>query len=68
MHVVTASATELVLEVDRAAKCDYAAWIVRLKASSAESPAIEVNAYRNMKDYQAKEHQTYCPYSKRIVE
>jgi len=65
MRVVTASDTELVLEVDRAAKCEYAAWIVRLKALSTESPAVEVTAYRNMKDYQAKEYKSYCASSKR---
>ncbi len=63
-RLISASETELVFSVDSNANCGWAGWTVALTTPSVESRTVSVNAYRNLKDYQAKQSKAFCAYSK----
>jgi hypothetical protein len=66
IRVIAASVTEFAFEVDPSARCGWAGWIVALTTPSAESIAVDVNAYRKLAKYRAKERDAYCAYSRKI--
>ncbi len=65
IRVIAASDTEFAFEVDPNGKCGWAGEIVALTRPSLESPAVSVNTYRSLVEYQAKEYKLFCTYSKR---
>jgi hypothetical protein len=64
-RVIAASDTEFAFEVDPSATCGWTGEIVALTRTSLESPAVSVNIYRSLIDYQAKGFSAFCAYSKR---
>lgn len=64
IRMVAAFDTEFAFEVDPNAKCGWAGLIVALTIPTAESRAVDVNAYRSLIAYQAKESIAFCAYSK----
>lgn len=63
-RLISTSETGLAIEIDSSAKCGWSGWIVALSTPSPESRAVSVNAYRSLKDYQAKQSKAFCAYSK----
>ena len=65
IRVIGASDTEFAFEVDPSAKCGWAGWIVALTPLSPDWRVVDVNAYRRLEKYQAKQYDLFCGYSKR---
>jgi hypothetical protein len=65
IKLMSVSETELALAIDSNARCGWGGWIVALTKPSAGSRAVDVNAYRTLDEYQARQTSTFCAYSKR---
>ena len=68
VRVIAMSDTELAFEVDPKTRCGAAGLIVTLTRLSAERPGVDVNTYRSLEKYQAKEYDLFCVYSKKVIE
>lgn len=65
VRVGAVSDVELLLEVNREAKCGWAGWLVSLRIPSAERQAVEVTTYQSLEKYREKEYGLFCVYSKK---
>ena len=65
IRVSAVSDVELLLEVNREAKCSWAGRLVSLRRSSPEGQAVEVTTYQSLEKYQVKEYGLFCIYSKK---
>jgi hypothetical protein len=62
IRVIASSNGGLVFEADPKAKCAWEGWIIAL---SQDWEIVDVHAYRNLKDYQAKQYGLFCSYTKK---
>ena len=66
-HAIADSEREIAFYVDSKANCGWAGWIVSLTRHKAESQAVQVNAYRSLGAFRAKDYRLSCSYSKRTT-